>query len=329
MLRVAILSRWHVHANEYASAIQRNDDACITAVWDEDPDRGKEWARELGVPFIAEYSSLLSRNDVDAVCVVTPTNLHHEVMIRAAQAQKHIFTEKVLAPAVWEARGIAEAVRRSGVQFCISFPRRTLPEILYAKQALDDGLLGRVTAIRIRVAHAGSSRNWLPEHFYDPIACGGGAMMDLGAHGMYIARWLGGKPKRVVSAFSSMTSRQVEDNAVSVIEFESGAIAVNETSFVAFPDSFSLEIDGMDGGYRMLSPREGVQIRSDKLESKGWQTPSNLPKRRPAPINQWVAACHGGETVDFGIDDAVELTELMDAAYTSYREGVVADLWSI
>ena len=326
MLRVAMLSRWHVHANEYANTIQRNDAACVTAVWDEDPSRGQGWADELGVPFVGDYGSVLAREDVDAVCVVTPTNIHRDIMIQAAQAKKHIFTEKVLTPTVAEAIEVADAVRQSGIQFCISFPRRTIPEIRYAKQAIDDGMLGQVTAIRIRIAHAGSSRDWLPPHFYDPVACGGGAMMDLGAHGMYLSRWLGGSPRRVVSIFSNMTDREVEDNAISVIEFDSGAIAVNETSFVAYPDSYSIEIDGMDGGYRMLSPREGAQIRSDKLESKGWQTPDSLPPRSQSPIDQWVAACHGGEPAEYGIDDAVHLTELMEAAYVSYRDRVAVEI---
>ena len=326
MLKVAMLSRWHVHANEYAGSIQKNDDACVTAVWDEDPERGQQWAEELTVPFIADYESLLAWTGVDAVCVVTPTNIHRDVMVKAANAGKHIFTEKVLTPTVKEANEVAAAVCDAGIQFCISFPRRTIPAIQYAKQAIDEGLLGQVTAIRIRIAHAGSSRDWLPAHFYDAVACGGGAMMDLGAHGMYIARWLAGKPKRVVSLFSHMTAREVEDNAISMIEFDSGAIAVNETAFVAYPDSFSMEIDGMDGGFRMLSPREGVQIRSDKLSEKGWQTPTELPLRTASPVDQWVAACHGGQSAEFGIDDAVQLTELMEAAYVSVRDRVAVDL---
>ena len=125
-------------------------------------------------------------------------------------------------------------MQTNGVRFCISYPRRTMPQILYAKQAVDDGLLGRVTAVRVRIAHDGAVRDWLPAHFYDPKACGGGAMMDLGAHGMYLCRWLLGPPKRIVSVFNTVTGRAVDDNTVSVIEFENGAIAVNETSFTGF-----------------------------------------------------------------------------------------------
>lgn len=325
-LRVAMLSRWHVHANEYANSISQHDNAGLTAIWDEEPARGRKWADELELPFVADLGDLLARDDVDAVCVVTPTNIHREVMVAAADAGKHIFTEKVLATTVADALAIKDAVQKNGIKFCISFPRRTMPQILYAKHAVEQGLLGDVTAIRIRIAHAGASRDWLPAHFYDPLACGGGAMMDLGAHGMYISHWLGGVPKRVVSIFTNTTNKQVEDNAITMIEFESGAIAVNETSFVAYPDSYSLEIDGMKGAIRMLSPREGIEIRSDLIDEKGWHTAVDMPEAHPSPINQWVTACQNGPDTEFGIDEAVDLTRLMEAAYISQSERRSVDL---
>ena len=321
-----MLSRWHVHANEYCTSINRNPAAEVVAVWDEQVERGSAWAAELDVPFVADYESLLSREDIDAVCVVTPTNMHRDIMVSAAEAGKHIFTEKVLTTTVSEAEEVAAAVRNNNVTFCISFPRRCLPELKYAKQAVEDGLVGHVTLVRIRIAHAGSSRDWLPEHFYDREACGGGAMMDLGAHGMYLTRWLLGKPRRVVSVFSNITERAVEDNAVSVIEFENGAIGVNETSFVAYPDSYSLELDGTEGGVRMLSPRDGVEIRSDHLDVRGWTKVAELPDRSVAPIDQWISGCLEGTAIDFGIDEAVQLTELMDAAYRSHISGESASI---
>lgn len=320
MLRVAALSRWHVHADQYAGEIRANPDADVVAVWDEDPDRGAAWATQLAVPFEADLDALLAGNGIDAVCVATPTNRHREVIVGAAAAGKHIFTEKVLATTRTDCEAIAHAVRTHGVQFCISFPRRTTPPVLYAKQALDEGLFGTVTALRIRIAHDGAVRDWLPAHFYDPEACGGGAMMDLGAHGMYLSRWLLGSPKRIVSVFNTVTGRAVDDNTVSVIEFENGAIAVNETSFAGFGGTFSLEIDGTEGGYRMLSPAAGVEVRSKHLDGDGWQRPRKLPAALAKPIDQWIAGCLHGAPIEFGLGDAIQLTELMEAAYVADNE---------
>ena len=321
VLRVAVLSRWHVHADQYAREIRANADADVCAVWDEEPDRGAAWAAELGVHFEADLDALLASDAVDAVCVTTPTAMHREAMVKAATAGKHIFTEKVLAATVADCRAIAQAVEAHGVKFCISFPRRTMPALLYAKQALDDGLFGRVTALRVRIAHDGAVRDWLPAHFYDADACGGGAMMDLGAHGMYLSRWLLGAPKRVTAVFNTVTGRAVDDNAVAVVEFESGAIAVNETSFASFGGAYSLEIDGTGGACRMLAPQAGVEVRSARFEDRGWRAPDALPPALPKPIDQWIAGCVHGARIEFDMAAAIELTELMEAAYRAQESG--------
>ena len=83
-----MISKWHVHAPGYAKFVQQQKDACITCVWDEDAARGKAWAEELGVDFEADYDALLRREDVDAILVCTPTNAHHDVMIKARQRRQ-------------------------------------------------------------------------------------------------------------------------------------------------------------------------------------------------------------------------------------------------
>jgi predicted dehydrogenase len=97
MIRIAMLSRWHVHANDYARQVKVHPDTVITAVWDEIPERGAAWAKELEAAFEADLDVLLARSDVDAVIVDAPTNIHGAVMVKAALAGKHIFTEKVMA----------------------------------------------------------------------------------------------------------------------------------------------------------------------------------------------------------------------------------------
>ena len=97
MLNVAMLSRWHVHADGYADTLKKTGKVNISAVWDENPARGEDWANKLGAPFIPDLDALLSRKDIDAVCCCTPTTMHRDVLVKAAEAGKHIFTEKARA----------------------------------------------------------------------------------------------------------------------------------------------------------------------------------------------------------------------------------------
>ena len=98
MLKVAMLSRWHVHADEYARTVINTGKAEITCVWDDDAARGAKFAQDLNCDFEPDLDKLLARDDVDAVVCTTATTLHHDVLIKVARAGKHIFTEKALAP---------------------------------------------------------------------------------------------------------------------------------------------------------------------------------------------------------------------------------------
>ena len=328
MLKVAMISYWHVHAWDYTKQLMARDDVKITAVWDEIPERGEKNAKEIGAAFEADLDALLGRNDVDAVVINTPTNMHREVMVAAAKAGKHIFTEKVMALTVRECEEIAQAVREAGVKFCISFPHRTMPHNLFAKKVVDEGLIGDITLLRIRNAHNGSVAGWLPDHFYDPVECGGGAMIDLGAHGMYLSRWLLGEPVRITSMFNNYIDKPVEDNAVSVIEFKNKAIAINETGFVTSDSPFSLELYGTHGSLFIGGADNQIRLVSSKMESQvpGWITPSQLPDPLPSAIDQWVDGILEDGEILFGLEDGIELTRLMEGAYKSHREKSIVEV---
>jgi 1,5-anhydro-D-fructose reductase (1,5-anhydro-D-mannitol-forming) len=320
VLRIAMLGAWHVHAPDYAEEVKAHPDTEIAVVWDHDATRGEEFAKELGVPFQADLNKVLEDPSVHGVVINTPTSLHRDVIIEAALAGKHVFTEKVLTPTLADAMEVAKAIRGSGIKFTISFPHRTMPHNLFAKEAVAKGWLGKISLLRIRNAHNGAVAQWLPENFYDRRECGGGAMIDLGAHGMYLSTWLLGKPRSISSTFSHITGKDVEDSAVAVIEFESGATAINETSFVSSHSPFSLELYGTEGSLLIGGPERKVQINSPRVqgEVEGWVQPTKLPQALPTPFEQWIGAILRDEPNPFNIDSAIALTELMEGAYRSY-----------
>lgn len=321
MLRIAMLSGWHVHAKGYAKFLQEQPDAQITCVWDEDPARGAAWAKELGVDFVAEYDAVLSREDVDAVFIDSPTNLHKELMIKAAQAKKHIFTEKVMAFKVADCDEIIAEIEKAGVKFGISFPHRCMPRNLFVKQAVESGAVGEVTVLRVRNCHDGALAGWLPEYWYDPETTGGGAMMDLGAHPMYLSAWILGKPTRIASMFNNKTPHPVEDNSVCTIEFENKAIAISETSLVSPMTPVMMEIYGTDGV--ILCVDDDVRIKTRESAAKvegGWIKPK-LPEALPHPVRQWLDGVLYEKPILFGTAEARALTQLMEGAYLADKEG--------
>ena len=320
MLRAAMLSKWHVHAENYANFIQAQPDAQITCLWDEDPIRGKKWGDALNVPFIPDLDALLARSDVDAVIIDSPTAMHKELMVRSAKAGKHIFTEKCMCLTTADCDEVIRAVESAGVIFTISFPQRTRGRSLFVKKCVEDGILGDVTMLRTRSSHNGATAGWLPDYWFDPDTAGGGAMMDLGAHPMYLARWILGKPTRISSMFNTRAGYAVEDNAVCTIEFENKAIAVSETSLISGMNPDILEVYGTKGvimavdGTVRLRTQESMQY----VEG-GWIDIKPLPDD-PLPLRQFLDSALYKKPVQFGLREGRELTELMEAAYISHRE---------
>lgn len=328
MLKIAMLSKWHVHAAGYARDFIATGKAEIVAVWDEKSERGAEWAKELGCDFVADLDEILAREDVDAVCCCTPTTMHKDVMIRAAKAGKHIFTEKTLACTVDECEEIAKVIEENNITFTISFPHKMWSVVKFAKEHIDNGDFGRVTNVRIRNAHNGVSGKWLPGYWFVKEDCAGGAMMDLGCHPMYLLSYLCGKPKKITGIANSIFGTPVDENAVSVIEFENGAIGVSETSFLAFSSPYTIEVHGTDG----ILLWQGGEIKYKTMETaklnKGFISPDILPEEGVKPLVQFVNACLDGTgTPDgLGLKEAIELAVLLENSYISYETNKTVEI---
>lgn len=295
---------WHVHAKDYVKvAKELGHEVC--AVYDENREWSCSFAQTHGLSAVDSLEELL-QSDIEGVIVCSATNRHTEDIISIAEAKKHIFTEKVLALSVEDCDKIADAVNKNGVNFVISMPFKSYGAVIAAKKVLDSGELGAVRYFRFRNVHNGSTADWLPPHFYSKEQCGGGAMIDLGAHGMYVTDWfLGGTPDSYASQFTDCTGRGVEDNAVTVMAYKNGAIAVNETGFVFSGTPRIIDIGGEKGRLH-LSGDDIIKVVN------GEQTTVAPEPNAQSPLSLFLS---GGQSEQFGLAAARRLTEMMQGAY--------------
>ena len=142
-------------------------------------------------------------------------------------------------------------------------------------------------------------------------------MIDLGAHGMYLTEWILGVPVSATSAFSvsceNATLKEknrdgVEDNAVTVMRFENGAIAINETGFVSRYSPVVLEVYGENGYVRM----EHDNVIKCTQGTNGQAETVNVGESFPAPIEQFLT---GNILPGCSIREAKALTHMMTMAY--------------
>lgn len=314
-MKVAICGVWHVHAEGYAESAEKHSE--VIGVWDADEKRKNDFAEKYGIKAFESFEELLV-SDAEGVIVCSSTDTHADLMVKIADAGKDIFTEKVLALTEEDCDRVAEAVKRNNVNFVISFPWKFRDGVVTLKNIVDSGEIGTINFFRFRNCHNGSNANWLPKHFYDAKECGGGAMIDLGAHGMYLADMFCGIPVSVKSAFTracknedanALNTDGVEDNAVTVMAYENGCIAVNETGFVSTFYSCHLEIGGEKGTL--------IWDGSDKIMKRSFSTEGNPTEVKAeggglSPLEEFL---FGNSVPGCGIEDAKRLTHLMVEAY--------------
>ncbi|MEK3882601.1 Gfo/Idh/MocA family oxidoreductase [Paenibacillus sp. PL2-23] len=319
MIKIGMISYWHVHAWDYTKQAQETAGTQITAVWDEIEARGREAAEKLGVPYFSNLDDMLSSDLVDAVIVDAPTNRHEEVIVKAAKAGKHIFTEKVIAPTTDEVTRILAAVDSAGVKLTVSLPRLNDGYTLAIRSVLEQRQLGQITLVRVRLSHNGATANWLPEHFYNMEQCGGGAMIDLGCHPMYLtALFMGSLPESVRSTYGYVTGKEVEDNAVAILQGADGAIGIVEAGFVNPHSPFTIEVHGTEGTLLYGSPDAKLLVRANGDDM--WNEVA-IPANRESAFEQWVSHVTNGTSADENIRIARELTLLMETSNRSAREG--------
>jgi UDP-N-acetyl-2-amino-2-deoxyglucuronate dehydrogenase len=192
---------------------------------------------------------LLARPDVDVVCVCVPSGLHAEVGVRAARAGKHLVVEKPIDVTLAAADRLIEAARAAGVALTVISQHRFDPGLIELKRLLADGALGRL------VLAEASTKWYRTQAYYDSAAwrgtwaMDGGSLMNQGIHYVDLLRWCMG-PVTEVTAICATQAHQVEveDTALAIVRFGSGAVGTILSSTAARPGfPQRLEITGTDG----------------------------------------------------------------------------------
>jgi 1,5-anhydro-D-fructose reductase (1,5-anhydro-D-mannitol-forming) len=311
-LRVAVLSFWHVHAGDYSRSTVEHPDTELVAIWDDDPDRGRAAAEKFDTSYTDDLDALLARDDLDAVVITTPTADHRDVMVKAAEAGLHIFTEKLLAPTVAECEEIIAAADAHQSKLIVSLPRLYHGYTQAISDVIAGGGLGQLTYARVRLSHDGAVDGWLPERFFEPAPAIGGALTDLGCHPVYLTQlFLGAEPESVSATYRSVTHRALEDQAVVTLGYPDQAIGVIEAGFVS-RNPFTIELNGTAGSLRYTDADRTLSVHGAAF-GEGWQQ-LDVPADSQDAYGQWVEHIAHDTRADDNLARAVELTRLVVAA---------------
>ncbi|MFK0136591.1 Gfo/Idh/MocA family protein [Streptomyces murinus] len=164
----------------------------LIAVAEEVPGRAEEAAGQFGFATATrDWREVAADPRVRAVSVTAPNFLHRRIGVAMAEAGKHLWIEKPVGLSAGDARAVADAVARAGVQGTVGFNYRNAPAVERARELIAAGGIGTVTHVRIRLfsdyaAHPDSALTWR----YERERGGSGVLGDLASHGADLARFL-------------------------------------------------------------------------------------------------------------------------------------------
>lgn len=245
----------------HARAISDNPRAELHAICDKSQDKAKQWADEYKAQHsFTNLNQMLQLKELDVVCICLPSGMHEEAAIAAANAGKHVFCEKPLDITLEKIDRIIEAVNRNKVKLGCVHQRRTMPEAIAARKAIQEGKLGRMVLGDAYLKYYRSpeyyeSAGWRGTWQYD----GGGALMNQGVHGIDLIQWMMGDIASVFAHTAALVRDiEVEDTAVVAVKFKNGAFGVIQGTTSVYPGQDTrFELHGENGSF--IFGDQGIQ----------------------------------------------------------------------
>jgi scyllo-inositol 2-dehydrogenase (NAD+) len=271
-----------------------------------------------------EPMALIEDRGVDAVVIVTPTHVHREHVIAAADRKKPTFCEKPPALSLDEVAQMKRAIERSGMFFQMGFMRRFDAGYAAAKKQIEAGRIGTPLVFK-----ATSRDPFRPSLEYANPASSGGMLIDMGIHDFDLARWFMGEVRTVSAigatiAYPELATVGDIDNAIVSLTFDSGTLgAVDLTRSGIYGYDIATEILGLEGTIRIGYLRETPITLLTKTNGVSHDVvPYFMERFRDAYTNQLQDFARNvlqGKPAPITIDDGMEALRVGVAA-TRARE---------
>ncbi|ABR49572.1 oxidoreductase domain protein [Alkaliphilus metalliredigens QYMF] len=242
-------------SKNHFEAIRKIPNTKIVGCCDIIEERAREAANTYDIPYwTTNYEELLKQEEIDLISICTPSGLHPEHGIMAANHGKHVLTEKPMGVKLTDADKLIEACDENGVRLFVVLQNRLNPSIQMVKKAIDNGRFGKLYMI---VANVFWSR---PQAYYDLAdwrgtwALDGGAFCNQASHYVDLVQWFGGPVTSVMAQTDTLARKiEAEDTGAAMIKFDSGCIATINVSMLTYPKNFegSITIIGEKGTVRV------------------------------------------------------------------------------
>lgn len=329
----------------------------VTAVSSARPERAGEVARQHRVPsWTTDAAELARRDDVDLISVASPPYLHHDHVLAAVAAGKHVLCEKPFALNAVQARAMLAAAEAKRVVHAIDHEFRFVPARSTLKELVAEGALGEVRAVHVvDFAPTLADPDLARQEWWLRRDRGGGILGAVGSHWIDTLRWWCGEVRFVSAQLGTFVRKRpvrgggrihvtADDTAHVLLRFASGALGSIQLSVVARHSSRRVMVYGSDasavigGNGRLLFAAAGKELREivaeppgDIPEGAGRGVPRYLLEAFAALVARIRAHIEEGPRGQHAEDhptfhDGLRVQEVLDAAYASSETASIVEV---
>jgi UDP-N-acetyl-2-amino-2-deoxyglucuronate dehydrogenase len=333
-VRFALVGCGRISANHIEALRQHAGRAELVAVCDNRPEALAAAVARTGAAGFASLDALLAGCDADIVVLATPSGLHPRQAMRAAQAGRHVLTEKPMATKWDEGMQMVRVCREAGVKLFVVKQNRLNPTLQRLKQAVDGGRFGAIYLSTVNVF-------WTrPQSYYDDARwrgrwdLDGGAFLNQASHYVDMVDWLVG-PVDSVHAYTATLARDIEaeDTGVMSLRLRRGGLASINVTMLTHGKNFegSITILGEKGTVRI----GGVAVNQiqhwefadnrpedEQVRSASYAAPSVYGPGHPLYYDNVIGTLRGEQNAEVDGYEGLRSLEVVIAAYRSARDGV-------
>ena len=293
-----------------------------------------------------DWRMLIIRDDIDAVDICVPNNLHATIATAAAKAGKMILCEKPLATTLPEANEMVTEIEKAGVKNTVWYNYRRIPAVTLAKRIIDTGKLGSIFHYRANFLQDWTINPELPQGGealwrLDAEAAGSGVTGDLLAHCIDTAMWLNGSiadvsavtetfiKERMHQATGVMQKVTIDDACIFHCHFKNGSLGLFESTRYARGHKalYTFEINGEHASIRWdlhdLNKLEYFDHADDSIV-RGWRTIHVTDGDQPYMNKWWVPGLSIGYEHSFvhQVADFLKCLQTGEACHPTFRDAL-------
>lgn len=239
ILKIALVGCGRISANHF-EAIHNNPSLELVAVCDIVQERAEEAGNKWNVTSYVSYEEMLNRADIELISLCTPSGLHPQQAVMAAEKKIHVITEKPMAISLKDANKMIQACDDNGVNLFVVKQNRLNSTLQLVKRAVDKNRFGKIYMVSVNVF-------WQrPQSYYDAAPwrgtweLDGGAFMNQASHYVDMMEWLIGDVDKVTAMTDTMARDiEAEDTGSAILRFKNGAIGNMNVTMLTYPKNLA------------------------------------------------------------------------------------------